>query len=175
MGDLQGIVRGMRRDQLTRYLPWLINTLLVIFLINTIVTVTLRWMSPDSEPASAATANTPAPAVVNRQQAVEIAQLHLFGNAVQQGEAQTPTVAPETKLNLVLSGVIASNRAEDEVAIIGPRGGREQGYAIGDRLPGGAVLKEIYEDRVILQHAGRLETLTLQRKLLDDTELQIQK
>lgn len=175
MGDRQAILRGMRRDQLTRYLPWLINTLLVILLINTIATITLQWLNADDKPRPTATAAPPAPAVVKRQQAVEIAQLHLFGNAVQQANAQAPTVAPETKLNLVLSGVIASKRIEDEAAIIGPRGGREQGYAIGDSLPGGAVLKEIYEDRVILQHAGRLETLTLQRKLLSEKELQIQK
>ena len=59
-------------------------------------------------------------------------------------------------------------------AIIATRGGaNEKGYSPGDRLPGGAELKEIYQDRVILKHRGRFETLTLLRKLLSEKQLQI--
>jgi general secretion pathway protein C len=174
IGGLQGRLRDMRREQLTRYLPWLVNILLAALLVSTFVDVTLRWLS------SPAVENTPAvmatPPLIKQQasQPAQIAQLHLFGQAQSQAGGQAPTVAPETKLNLVLRGVIVSGQASDALAIIGPRGGKEKDYTIGQSLPGGAELKEIYADRVILQHRGRLETLTLQRKLLSDEELRIQ-
>ena len=173
-GGLQGIVHDMRRDQLTRYLPWLVNILLAVLLVNTLVTVTLRWLSSPAVESTPAVQAAVAPVKQQRSQPAQIAQLHLFGQAQVASSAQSPTVAPETKLNLVLRGVIASGKASDELAIIGPRGGKEKSYAIGDKLPGGAELKEIYADRVILQYRGRLETLTLQRKLLSNEELRIQ-
>ncbi|MGD8998853.1 MAG: type II secretion system protein N [Granulosicoccaceae bacterium] len=174
MGDLQGMVRGMHREQLARYLPWLVNILLAVLLVNSMLNVTLQWLSSTSGEDTPATIAAPAAEKVQRQQAAQIAQLHLFGKAQLQSVKQAPTVAPETKLNLVLRGVIASGRAAGALAIVGPRGGKEKSYAIGETLPGGAELKEIYADRVILQHRGRLETLTLQRKLLDNKQLRIQ-
>ncbi|MGD8514899.1 MAG: type II secretion system protein N, partial [Granulosicoccaceae bacterium] len=145
MGYLQGIVRGVHRERLARYLPWLVNLLLAVLLVNALVNATLHWMSstaPHKDTSAAIAA--PLPETIQRQQALQIAQLHLFGKAQLESVKQAPTVAPETKLNLVLRGVIASGQAGEAVAIVGPRGGKEKGYAIGQTLPGGAQLKEIY-------------------------------
>jgi general secretion pathway protein C len=46
-------------------------------------------------------------------------------------------------------------------AIIAGGKGDEEAYAVGDNLPGNAVLREIYADRVILEYRGRMETLRL--------------
>lgn len=175
MGTAQGIAMTMDRQRWLRRLPWLVNIVLLLLLIEVISRIGLQWLAPETETKSLAATQTisvkQAPVVnVARQ----VAQYHLFGRAdVIAGNA--PTVAPQTKLNLVLRGVIASKSQEEALAIIATRGGDEKGYSPGERLPGGAELKEIYADRVILQHRGRLETLMLERKLLSDKELTIKK
>jgi general secretion pathway protein C len=106
--------------------------------------------------------------------AQQIANWHLFGHPQSLAVTSAPTVAPETKLNLVLSGVIASPRQEDAVAIIAAgASAAEKSYGIGDSLPGSARLKEIYGDRVIIEYRGRVETLSLHRKKLSNKELSI--
>lgn len=96
--------------------------------------------------------------------AQKIADFNLFGKfepkTVEQAPVQ-PKVVPETKLNLKLRGVFASPDKNQARAIIADARGDEDSYRIGGELPGGAILTEIYPDRVILEHNGRLETLKL--------------
>lgn len=104
----------------------------------------------------------------------DIARWHLFGEMNQPITplpVQTrPVDAPETKLNLKLRGVVASNNPDLARAIIaeGRSNGEEKAYAIGDTLPGNAVLREIYDQHVILEYRGRLETLSLPKDELPE-------
>jgi len=99
-----------------------------------------------------------------RQQAKsynEITDAHLFGNFQQVATKATKTVAPDTRLNLVLKGVLASTPMEFGSAIIAlGKKGKEDTYAPGDKVSS-ATLKEIYADRVILERGGKLETLRM--------------
>ncbi|MBA1148452.1 type II secretion system protein GspC [Ectothiorhodospiraceae bacterium WFHF3C12] len=92
-----------------------------------------------------------------------VAALHLFGEADQQPRQQreAPVDAPETQLNLTLSGVLYNEDQDAARAIIAGARGPEKFYRIGDQLPGGATLDAIYKDRVILLRNGRHETLRL--------------
>lgn len=105
-------------------------------------------------------------AVTRPRQGRNISQLHLFGEV--QKVAPQPVAraeaAPDTRLNLKLSGVLASEIPGQARAIIAAGGAREKTYRVGDTLPGNAVLREIYTDRVILETRGRLETLRLPKK-----------
>jgi general secretion pathway protein C len=111
-----------------------------------------------------------APAVPAEQRQWNIAQWHLFGVKPEDVSLEVPVESlPETTLNLVLRGVVASSRAgEDSGAIIGAPGGVDSFYPVNARLPGGATLKEVYPDRVVLERAGRLETLRLPKESLDN-------
>lgn len=72
----------------------------------------------------------------------------------------TPPLIP-TSLKLRLQGVLLMpHRAS--VAIIRDDKGREQGYRLGDTLPGGGRITTIDSRQVMLHRAGRLETLALQ-------------
>jgi general secretion pathway protein C len=94
-----------------------------------------------------------------------LARWHLFGEAPVAGSAAAPVeTLPETRLNLALRGVVAG---ENGGAIIGTPNGNESFYTIGARLPGGAVLQEVYGDRVVLERSGQRETLRLPRESLD--------
>ena len=71
--------------------------------------------------------------------------------------------APDTSLNLQLTGVVSSEDASAGWAIIAASRGEGKAYYVGDAIDntGGAVLHAVYENRVILNRAGRLETLRL--------------
>lgn len=99
-----------------------------------------------------------------RASAISVERLHLFGEA--ETRAAKPKVlkaldAPDTKLKLTLRGVLASDDPDYARAIIADAKGAEDAYAVEEKLPGNAVLKEIYPDRIILEYRGQLETLRL--------------
>lgn len=93
---------------------------------------------------------------------VNVAKLHLFGQAGAQGSVVVEE-APETQLNLTLLGTVAAERITEGLAIIADDAGVQGFYGGGDELPGGAVLREIYADRVVLERAGIRESLKLER------------
>jgi len=92
-----------------------------------------------------------------------INRAHLFGVNAVAGEAGGPPIAP--KIPLVLTGVIAGNDAQNGLAILGQSAQATKVYAVGDTVPGGVKLHAVYEDRVILDDNGELQTLALPRNL----------
>ena len=68
---------------------------------------------------------------------------------------------PETRLNLTLSGVVASDDKTASAAVI-ENSGKQNTYSPGETITGTrAILDSVFNDRVILKHAGNLETLML--------------
>lgn len=87
----------------------------------------------------------------------------LFGEVTAEPERAAPVVteAPKTQLNVKLTGVVAQADPNSGSAIIESRGG-EGTYAVDDTIDGtNAVLKQVLIDRVLIQQAGRFETLML--------------
>lgn len=82
---------------------------------------------------------------------------HLFGIAGAQIASKN---APETTLDLTLSGIAADAHQPISRAII-MAGGKQQTYGIGAQLPGGAVIKDILPDQVLLILNGHVESLRL--------------
>jgi general secretion pathway protein C len=75
---------------------------------------------------------------------------------------QTVTDAPQTSLNLKLTGVVATATKPEQGTAVIENSGVEQVYAIDEQIEGtSAVLKQVLEDRVLLQVSGRMETLML--------------
>ena len=74
------------------------------------------------------------------------------------------TKVPETKLNLSLKGVLAANPMVRASAIIAKgKSGKEDIFSVGDKMPGGILIKEIHPEYVVLERNGLLETLKLQK------------
>lgn len=88
---------------------------------------------------------------------------HLFGNShfALQIATQNKKNHPETKLNLKLHGIYYSSNSHTSFALIAPSNGKGETFSIGESLPSGAVLHEIYPKKVILLRNGRYETLRL--------------
>ncbi|RDH82875.1 MAG: type II secretion system protein GspC [endosymbiont of Galathealinum brachiosum] len=98
----------------------------------------------------------------------EITNAHLFGVFQKSTSKPTQTIAPETRLNLVLKGVLATKPMEYGNAIIAMgKNGKEETYSIGDKVSS-ATVKEIYADRVILERSGKLETLRMPKDKSDN-------
>lgn len=77
---------------------------------------------------------------------------------------QKQTKVPETRLNLTLKGVLATEPMNQASAIIAQgKSSKEDIYGIGDKIPGGVVIKEIHADYVVLERNGQAEILNLQK------------
>ena len=95
----------------------------------------------------------------NQQRLSIIRDAKLFGTAVQD-TAQT-IIAPKSRLNAQLTGIMASSIASRSIAIIA-RDGKQQSYVIGDVIQGtDAQIINILPDRVIIKRQQQQEALLL--------------
>lgn len=110
---------------------------------------------------------------IDKASAAELAKVQSwlwFGKAVEEEQAEEdPVVQPgieddakETRLRLILRGVVASSEPRLAVAII-EGNNRQQRYKIGDKIQvsGRVSLAKVLADRVILDNGGRFESLFL--------------
>ena len=107
--------------------------------------------------AATTTANTQA---ANQSPSLEQLQsAALFGRyqAKQEVAVTQPVLAdaPQTSLNLKLTGVVATRLKPEQGTAIIENNGVEQVYAVDEQIEGtAAVLKQVLEDRVLLQVSG---------------------
>lgn len=151
---------GVSRELRGRRVPFALFLGLLVLAAYLSARLTWRLAAPATSAAgvTAAAAATAAPQAQAR--AAQIAAAHLFGTAPEQ---QQPTAqnAPETSLDLTLLGVAAGTNGAPSRAIIVSGGSVQNTYPVGATLPGGAVIRAILPDRVVLAHNGRLENLRL--------------
>jgi len=163
------IEQYVSHSRLVERLPQAANVLLILLIAYTsagifwkVVVATDRFRL-DAAATHSQHAVTPVRTLQKRQGPEQaIIDAHLFGTAEAGRLVQTQPApeAPETRLNLTLKGVYATGDAR-ALAIIASGGRNEEFYKVGDSIPGGARLKAVYPDRVILERNGRLETLRL--------------
>ncbi len=95
----------------------------------------------------------------------ELQNSHLFGEYQEQRQVVTqPKVedAPKSRLNVVLVGVVTSTNPDKSLAVIANRG-KQATYGIGEVIEGTrAKLYQVQTDRVIIDNAGRNETVMLE-------------
>ena len=167
---------------LLKRLPVVINFVLIIACAQ--LMSELIWMLLDDSktetiaitaPVNSVTSNSANKAKQSQQTSFRsLSSAHLFGVAEKASKTVVKTEnAPETKLNLVLKGVLAAGSSSIASAIIA-RGssGKEEIYGLDDKIPGGITLKEIHPEHVILERQGQLETLRmLKSESSDQTSL----
>ena len=153
-----------------RYLPPGITAVLVIAIAYQLATLT--WtLIPGSTPLA-----TPAARAVDSGKTTGGADYsvledsNLFGEEAEQPQAVVAPVvdAPDTTLSLTLRGILSKEGDPNGSVIIeGSRGGEMKTYFVGQTIDGadGATLHSVYADRVLLNRAGRLETLRLPKEL----------
>ena len=153
----------------TRLFIRVLNVLLVIWIASLFADLTWDMLTPEEAPESAAVVQATIPVQVteDRQIINQLPGWHLMG-VVAKGsvpvQTSVPVDAPETSLKLVLRGVFSSDDKFNARAIIADPNGKEDQYAVGDKLPGNAELSEVHTHKVILKRGGRYETLKMLRE-----------
>lgn len=94
-----------------------------------------------------------------------ITNAHLFGvpPAPVGPGPQDAAIAPQSTIPLVLTGVVAADDPRNGLAIIGQSAQVTRVYAVGQMVPGGAMLHSVYTDRAVINRDGHLESLVLPR------------
>ena len=72
----------------------------------------------------------------------------------------------QSMLDLKVVGIMFANSEGASHVIIRTAGGREQTFSVGDLLPGGAIIKRITADGVLIGRSGTLERLSLPKNAL---------
>ncbi|EAQ65211.1 putative general secretion pathway protein [Marinomonas sp. MED121] len=82
----------------------------------------------------------------------------LFGFVAKvEQEIKEPT--KKTTLKLTLKGVMPAIVMQDSMAIISSKSKKDEVYRIDDQIIRGVLLKEVYQDHVILERSGKSESL----------------
>lgn len=167
--QLNQVIDGLQGPRAEQAARWVAVVLGVWVLYRSALLVWALVPAPELPAPPPPTVAADRPAAATRPDVRQVADWHLFGSAPQAAAAggAAPIDAPETRLNLVLRGVLSSNDPEGARAIIAEPNGTEKYFRVGSSLPGGAELKEIHADRIILLRAGRPETLRLPRDVMD--------
>lgn len=146
-----------------------VMALLLIYIAN--LSAEITWSSvPSAQSNSVVSSNNSSStsSTNNSNKLIDISKirlLNLFGQYDEKDEIEEVEVvasdAPETSLNLTLSGLVASDDKQTAAAIIENKGTQET-YGIGDIITGTrASLEQVLMDRVLIKQSGRLETLML--------------
>ena len=158
---------------INRYLKPAVVAVLVIAIAYQLATLT--WtLVPGSAPAVAPAA--PQSSGTRSASGADFSSLsgsHLFGEAADQPAPVPAAVldAPETTLSLTLKGILSREDDPNGGAIISTNRGEDRAYRVGQTIEDadGATLHSVYADRVLLNRAGRLETLRLPKELTAST------
>jgi|GEM_PF-456259 len=147
-----------------RRLPFLVFLALVVLIAWLAARLSWQFASPPTVPGAGTTIAASAAGADRGQDnlVARITSAHLFGTANAPNPDQVAANAPKTSLDLTLLGVAAGGQGFPSQAIIANGSNSDQHtYAIGATLPGGAVVHDIFTDRVVIAHDGRLESLSL--------------
>ncbi|BCA95956.1 general secretion pathway protein GspC [Legionella antarctica] len=67
----------------------------------------------------------------------------------------------KSMLNVNLVGILLGDKTDESQVIIRSAGGEENTYKTGDKIPGGAIIKRIMANGVLVERNGALESLSL--------------
>lgn len=159
--ELRSLPPRQRLDRAVTHLPRILTAVLVVAIAWQLVH--FLWLllerGPVQEPAPILPASEQAFQVRKGIDVQSIVNAHLFG--VPQAPSGASEPAPQTQMNLVLSAVFAGDDPRKGFAIIGESAQSSKVYATGSAIRARTRLHEVYADRVILENAGKLETLLL--------------
>lgn len=152
-------------QQYNKRLAAIVSLLLIIACAYLFVEITWMFLPQDDEGVPSVQQNKQS--AVNKQAQQnnfrKLTSANIFGVS-EKAVSQKQTKAPVTKLNLSLKGVLAADPMARASAIIAQgKSGKEDIYSVGDRVPGGVLIKEIHPEHVLLERNGQLETLQLEK------------
>lgn len=147
-----------RNRRILSVLPLAVAALLLALLVARGASWFMQWRAEPQLPAAATAPQNAADVIPEAApDYADLTALHLFGVAETAPQPPPKTQIPETRAQLKLHGVFVDG--EQSGAIIGAQNGRQHYVRLHGQLPGGAKLKEVHADRVVIERNGRDEAL----------------
>lgn len=152
--QLQHAYEKLRAQSPAKLLSMLFAVFLFIAAIQLIVNI---W------PASAPTAQTDPLLSATVKPLPDVASWHLFGDygVIRAG------MLPITELDLKLEGVFYATDPKRSLVLVSSPNVKLKPYRVGDKLPGGAKIKEILPNGVIIDYDNQLQNLPLKKPTLE--------
>jgi general secretion pathway protein C len=150
-------VEVIANHRVRQWLPGIFNGGMLLLLTASMAHWTWLLAKPSLPPV------VTAPPVTTTNKTFSIQSLlaaHLFGQVSQELTGGRLETLPVSSLNLVLTGVIASDSGG--YALISVNGQPQESYAVGQTITSGAVLQAVYPDRAVIQRNNVLESLMLE-------------
>jgi len=165
---IRGLSATASVAHLAERLPQIATGILAIALAIELGFIVLGFLGSSGIGTTAVPSASSAPGTTRRPLDVQsIVSAHLFGVAAPApGTGIDASNAPNTTMNLVLAGTIATDDPQHGLAIIGETAATAKVYSVGDAVNGGATLHAVYTDRVLLERGGAIEALNLPRQSL---------
>ena len=83
----------------------------------------------------------------------------LFGFNDRKEITQNNKDIPITKMNLILRGALSGIESKEYASAIIQTSNQEKLYEVGDTLPGGAILNQVFSDHIVIKRGSQLEKL----------------
>lgn len=107
---------------------------------------------------------TQAAVVIKEEQPTQFLNSPLFGDYFPDNLDESKI--KRSTLQLTVVGILFSLHETDSIVTIRTKGQGERMFHVGDTVPGGAVIKRIMPDGVLLMRAGAMERLSLPKNEL---------
>ena len=147
----------------TKYAQWMSIVFILMFSLLIIVEWSTLIFSSITRPPLPAIAEEAH--IMNKKNSSN-ALLHsaLFGVYVPNN--LNDTSVKKSMLNVTLVGILFANQINESQVIIRSASGDERIYKLGDKIPGGAVIKRIMASGILVEREGTLESLSLTKSEL---------
>ncbi|MDO8705706.1 MAG: type II secretion system protein N [Sulfuricaulis sp.] len=150
-------VEVIANHRVRQWLPGILNGGMLLLLTASMAHWTWLLAKPSLPPLVVA----PPMAIANKSFSIQsLLAAHLFGQVSQELTGGRLDTLPVSSLNLLLTGVIASDSGG--YALISVNGQPQESYAVGQTITSGAVLQAVYPDRAVIQRNNVLESLMLE-------------
>ena len=162
VNDINDLLLRLPQQKIAKML----SVLLIVYIAYLLAQLTWLLVNPKSGNVNILTTSTQSSTVQKNVSIVDtkrLEALNLFGVYQEKTTIESVQVqdAPETNLNLILTGTVASSDKGIAAAVI-ENNGKQETYGIGDKIVGTrATLDSVSTDRVLIKQSGRLETLML--------------
>lgn len=146
-----------------KYAKWMIISLIIFFSSLTLIECSKYFfLSLEVAPSEPSVSDLAVSAQNNSFDAILPASL--FGVYV--SNDLTSANVKKSMLNVTIVGILWGNTTGQSQVIIRSANGEEKNYAVDESLPGGALIKKIMADGVLVQRDGELESLSLPKDTL---------
>lgn len=141
-----------------KYAKWIILSLISLFSLLILYTYAKLFI-PNASPPKLSNADAGLQSKAKQESFDSLMNSSLFGVYIPKDI--NGNSVKKSQLNVTIVGILFGNKAERSQVILRSASGDEKNYRVGDKIPGGAVIKRILAGGILVEYNGGLESLSL--------------